>query len=77
MTTPSHVCVFASGDPGLLALAKSLLQAERIEYLAKNEMGLAAMSTYGSAGPAQLWVRSADANASRTILNDLTGCIHE
>jgi len=72
------VPVFRTGDAGLVALAKSLLEGERIEYLARGE-GLQDLFGGGRlgggfnivVGPVEFVVRSDDAPRVRALLRDL------
>lgn len=71
--------VFASGDPALIALAKSLLDAEEIDYLVRGE-GVQDLFGWGRVGagynivtgPAQFVVRLEDAQRATELLRDLT-----
>lgn len=72
------VTVLRSGDAALLAVAKSLLEAEKIEYYAKGEgvQDLFAWGRFGTgfspiAGPIELQVRAVDADRALEILADL------
>src|SRR5258706_2541946 len=62
------VCVLATGDAGLIAVAKSLLEAEAIEYLVRGDrlqdlFPLGRIAGYGFAtGPAEFLVRGDDAD---------------
>jgi hypothetical protein len=72
------VPVLATGDAALIALAKSLLEGEHIEYLLKGEglqdlFGLGRMTGYSFAmGPAEFWVRADDEARARALLSDLS-----
>jgi putative signal transducing protein len=55
--------VFATGSLGVIAVAKSLLEAAGIEYFTKNER---------RNPPIEIWVRAADVQESRALLKDLT-----
>jgi putative signal transducing protein len=69
--------VFATGDLGLIAIAKSLLDGEKIDFLIRGEglqdlFGLGRATGYNYAmGPAEFWVREEDADNARTLLQDL------
>jgi len=70
--------IFATGDPALIAVVKSLLDAEDIDYFVKGE-GLQDLFAFGRmtgfnyvTGPAEFWVRAEDAEHSRTLLRGLT-----
>lgn len=71
------VCVFAAGDPGIIAVAHSLLEGEQIDYFVRGE-GLQDLFGWGrltghsyAMGPAQFWVRAEDAEHARVLLQDL------
>ena len=72
------VPILATGDAALIALAKSLLESEHIEYLVKGEglqdlFGLGRLTGYSYAmGPAEFWVRADDEARARELLNDLS-----
>jgi hypothetical protein len=72
------VPVLATGDAGLIAVARSLLDAEKIDYFVRGE-GLQDLFGYGRltgfsliVGPAEFLVRSEDADRARELLNGLT-----
>jgi Putative prokaryotic signal transducing protein len=71
------VPVFATGDPGLIAIARSLLDGEKIDYFVRGEglqdlFGLGRATSYSFAmGPAEFWVRDEDAENARALLQDL------
>ena len=73
------VAVFTTGDPGLIAIVRSLLDGEQIDYFVRGEglqdlFGLGRTTHYSFAmGPAEFWVREEDADNARTLLKDLTG----
>ena len=72
MKESTYVCVFASGSLGVVAVARSLLEAERIEYFVKNEDSHSPYATYNFAtGPIEIWVGADDAEEGRTLLKDL------
>ena len=60
--------VLSTGDPALIAMAKSLLDGEGIEYLLRGEE-LQHLLGWGS--PAEFVVRSEDAERARQLLHDL------
>lgn len=70
--------ILSTGDAGLIALAKSLLEAEGIEYLVRGE-NLQDLFGYGRlgvgysivSGPAEFLVREDDAERARDVLRDL------
>jgi hypothetical protein len=72
--------ILETGDPGMIALAKSLLEAEGIEYLVRGE-NLQDLFGYGRlgvgysivSGPAEFVVREDDAERARDVLGDLLG----
>ena len=71
------VPVFATGDAGVIALAKSLLDAEEIDYFVRGDglqdlFGLGRMTGYSFAmGPAEFLVRADDEERARALLSDL------
>ena len=75
--------VLTTGDPGVIAVAKSLLEAEGIEYLVRAE-GLQDLFGGGRlgagynllAGPAEFVVREDDAARARELLADLLNAVH-
>lgn len=72
------VPVLATGDAGVIAIAKSLLEAEKIEYFVRGEglqdlFGVGRVTGYSFAmGPAEFWVRSDDADRAHELLDGLT-----
>ena len=67
------VSVFATGDAGLIALAKSLLDAEGIDFFVKGE----GLQNFFPLGPTTRWpvefcVRAEDADRARVLLEGLT-----
>ena len=72
------VPVFRTGDAGLIALAKSLLDGEGIQYMARGD-GLQDLIGWGRlgvgfnyvVGPVEFVVRSDDAPRVRALLADL------
>ena len=72
------VPVFRTGDAGVTALAKSLLEGEGIEYMARGD-GLQNLFGWGQlasgfdyvVGPVEFVVRSDDAPRARALLRDL------
>ena len=72
------VPVLATGDPGVIAFAKSLLEAEEIDYFVRGDglqdlFGLGRMTGFSFAmGPAEFLVRSDDADRARELLDGLT-----
>ena len=71
------VRVLAAGDPGVLAVAKSLLESAEIDYFVRGEglqdlFGLGRITEYCFAvGPAEFWVREDDVDRARELLADL------
>lgn len=72
-------CVLSTGDAGLIAVARSLLEGEEIDYFVKGDglqdlFGLGRISGGFSfaMGPAEFWVRQEDADRARDLLGDLT-----
>ena len=83
MTKTDHsndpITLLESGDPALLAVAKSLLEAASIQYFAKGEgvQDLFGAGRFGTGfspftGPIQLQVAADDAEEATTILRDLS-----
>lgn len=78
---PSHrelVTVFETGDPGLLAMAHSLLDQAEIPYLTLGEgiQDLFGLGRFGTGwnvltGPVHLQVEAARADEVRTLLGEL------
>ena len=72
------VTVLESGDPALLAVAKSLLEDAGIQYFAKGEgvQDLFAAGRFGTGfnpfvGPVELQVAADDAAEAKAVLLDL------
>jgi len=71
------VRVFATGDMGVIAIARSLLEGEKIDYFVRGDglqdlFGLGRATSYSYAmGPAEFWVRADDAENVRVLLQDL------
>jgi hypothetical protein len=72
------VTVFKTGDPGLIALVKSILRSAEIPFTTKGEgiQDLTGLGRLGSGynlafGPVELQVNSADAEDARALLEDL------
>ena len=71
------VRVFATGDMGVIAIARSLLESEKIDYFVRGDglqdlFGLGRATSYSFAmGPAEFWVRADDAENVRVLLQDL------
>jgi hypothetical protein len=75
--------VLRTGDAALVALAKSLLEGEEIEYLVRSEgvqdlFGAGRIGTGFSiiAGPVEFAVRDEDADRARALLADLSTAVH-
>ena len=72
------VSVLATGDSGLIAVAKSLLEGAGIDYFVRGDglqdlVGLGRITGFSYAfGPAEVWVRAEDAEQVRELLKDLT-----
>ncbi len=72
------VRVLATGDAGLIAFARSLLEGEKIDYFVRGDglqdlFGVGRVTSYSYAmGPAEFWVRAEDAENARVLLQDLT-----
>jgi hypothetical protein len=76
--------VFSAGDPALIALAKSLLDSEEIDYVVRGEgvQDLFGWGRVGSGfnvitGPARFEVREEDGPRARELLRDLTAADSE
>jgi hypothetical protein len=71
------VRVFVTGDQGLIAIAHSLLDGQKIDYFVRGEglqdlFGLGRATGYNFAmGPAEFWVRDEDVENARALLQDL------
>ena len=72
------VPVLATGDAGVIAVAQSLLEAEKIDFFVRGDglqdlFGLGRMTGFNFAmGPAEFLVRSGDADRARELLDSLT-----
>lgn len=72
------VTVLATGDPALLAVAKSLLEEADIDFFAKGEaiqdlVGLGRLAGFNPAvGPVELQVAPEHADEARALLRELT-----
>jgi hypothetical protein len=71
--------VFRSGDQGHIVVAKSLLEAEGIDYLVRSEglqdlfgWGRLAIGFSNVVGPAEFLVRKEDGDRARELLRDLS-----
>ena len=71
------VRILTTGNAGLIAVAKSLLEGEEIDYFVRGDglqdlFGLGRMTGFNFAmGPAEFWVREEDAGRARELLEDL------
>ena len=71
------VQVLATGDAGLIVVAKSLLEGEGIDYLVRGDglqdlFGIGRVTGFSYAmGPAEFWVRADDAERARGLLKEL------
>jgi hypothetical protein len=70
------VTVLETGDPGVIAVAKSLLESAGIDYFAKGEplqnlFGWGQIGFNPIVGVVQLQVAAADAEDARELLHDL------
>ena len=71
------VRVLSAGDAGLIAIARSLLEAEGIQFLLKGDglqdlFGMGRITEYSYVvGPAEFWVRADDARRASELLADL------
>jgi len=72
------VRVLATGDAGLIAVARSILDEEAIDYFVRGDglqdvFGMGRITGFSSAmGPAECWVREDDAARARELLEGLT-----
>jgi hypothetical protein len=73
------VTVFATGNHGLIALAKSMLDDAGIQYYAKNERteDLIGLGVFGTGynpiiGPVELQVLEQNAEEAKNLLKDLS-----
>ena len=64
---PDLTTVFSSRDPGLVAVAKSLLQSADIRFLVRGEL----LQNPLAFGPVELQVLATDADDARRILADI------
>jgi Putative prokaryotic signal transducing protein len=72
MGSPEDCCVFSTGSAGVAAVAKSLLEAERIKYFVRNEGLYGSLTSFNFAtGPIEFWVRADDEVSARELLQDL------
>jgi hypothetical protein len=73
------VTILATGDSGMMAIARSLLQSAQIPFVVMNEaaqdvIGIGRIVGYNPiTGPMQLLVRAPDAADAELILQDLGG----
>jgi Putative prokaryotic signal transducing protein len=72
------VVVFQTGDQGKIVVARSLLEAEEIDYLVRGEglqdlfgWGRLAIGFSNVVGPAEFVVRREDEQRARELLRDL------
>ncbi|HEX2954161.1 MAG TPA: DUF2007 domain-containing protein [Bacillota bacterium] len=72
------VPVYATGDPGIIALIKSILESAGIPYFIKGEetQNLFGLGTLGLGynallGPMEVWVRTEDKEAAAELLSEL------
>ena len=76
--TVEFVLVLSTGDAGMIAVAKSLLEGEAIDFFVRGDglqdlFGLGRITGFSYAmGPAEFWVREADAGRARERLSGLT-----
>jgi len=77
--TPDAVLVplLTTGDAGAIAVAKSLLEAEDIDFFVRGDglqdlFGLGRITGFNYAmGPAEIWVRADDQERARELLGPL------
>ena len=65
------VCVFETINVALVAVAKSLLEGERIQYFTKNEGLQGSIGSGAVTGTIEFWVHVDRAAAARRLLEDL------
>jgi hypothetical protein len=71
------VAVLATGDAGVIAVAKSLLEAQEIDYFVRGDglqdlFGMGRLTSFNFAmGPAEFLVRADDAERARELLEGL------
>jgi zinc-ribbon domain/Putative prokaryotic signal transducing protein len=77
---PAPVAVFETSNTGVLVVAKSLLEAEKISYLVQGEplQDLFGAGRFGTgfspiAGPMEIVVAAEDADSARDLLSGLEG----
>lgn len=70
--------VYATGDPGIIALIKSILESAAIPYFIKGEetqnlfgIGTLGLGYNAMLGPMEVWVRAEDKEAARELLSEL------
>jgi hypothetical protein len=72
------VRVLATGDAGVIAIARSLLDGEEIDFYVSGDglqdlFGVGRIAGFSFAtGPAEFWVREDDAERARELLEALT-----
>ena len=72
------VSVLATGDASVIAVAKSVLDGEEIDYFVRGDglqdlFGVGRVTGFNFAvGPAEFWVRADDADRARRLLERLT-----
>lgn len=66
-STDALVTVFSSNDPGLVAIAQSMLQSAEIRFSVRGQL-----VPYPAALPTDLQVLAGDADDARRILAELT-----
>jgi hypothetical protein len=72
------VRILVTGDAGIIAIAKSLLESEEIDYFVRGDglqdlFGLGRLTGFSFVvGPAEFWVRADDADRARDLLGGLT-----
>lgn len=76
--SPKTVMVFASGNPAVIVIAKSILEDSKIPYIIKNEQlqslfGLGNIGGVSNAlsGPVEISVREEDAEVVLKLLENL------
>lgn len=64
------VTIFCSSNPGTIAIAKSILESESIEYYVKNEF-MQVVYGIGNAAPAEIQVKEEDKEKAQAVLSTL------
>jgi hypothetical protein len=72
------VPIYATGDPGIIALIKSILESAGIPYFVKGEetqnlfgLGSLGLGYNNILGPLEVWVREEEKEAAAELLSEL------